>query len=64
MVEMPADFSPLDPGRINSTDPFEIQYWSLELGCTPEVLQDLVAQVGEHVNVVREALSKHPAAKS
>ncbi|WP_418315946.1 DUF3606 domain-containing protein [Piscinibacter sakaiensis] len=61
---MPADFSPLDPGRIHSADPFEIEYWSRQLGCTPEELQDVVARVGEHVNVVREELESRRAARS
>ena len=60
MVEMPADFSPLDPGRINSADPFEIEYWSRKLQCSPEQLEEVVARVGEHVNVVREALTRQP----
>ncbi len=64
MIDMPADFSPLDPGRINSADPFEIEYWSRELGCSAETLTEIVGRVGEHVTVVREALSRRPSAKS
>ena len=26
-------FTPLDPGRINSMDPIELQYWCKELHC-------------------------------
>lgn len=64
MVEMPADFSPLDPGRINPADPFEIEYWSRELGCPPKELQEVVYRVGEHVTVVRAELDKRQSQRS
>lgn len=60
MVHVPPDFKPLDPGRIHADDPFEIIYWSMQLGCTPEHLSDVIAAHGEHVTVVREALAQRP----
>jgi hypothetical protein len=57
MTAVPADFAPIDPGRIEATDPVEIAYWSAELGCSAEVLADVVGRVGPHVAVVREALA-------
>lgn len=58
MVHIPPDFKPLDPGRIHADDPFEISYWSMQLGCTPEHLSAVIAVHGEHVTVVREALAQ------
>lgn len=47
---------PLDPGRVNTMDPVELHYWCLELGCSEEVLTQVVDEVGEHVAAVRERL--------
>jgi hypothetical protein len=51
-------FQPLDPGRVNTMDPVELAYWCQQLQCTPETLQQVVARVGEHVSVVRQALEQ------
>ena len=53
------DFQPLDPGRVNAMDPIELRYWCRQLDCTETALKDAVAQVGEHVTVVRERLHSH-----
>jgi hypothetical protein len=50
---------PLDPGRINTMDPLEMRWWSHELGCSLERLQEVVAEVGEHVTAVRARLAAH-----
>jgi len=50
------DFRPVDPGRINMTDPMEIQYWCAELHCTEAELDDAVMQVGENISAVRDHL--------
>ncbi len=53
----PASFlKPLDPGRVNTMDPLELHYWCQELGCTEELLCQIVDEVGEHVAAVRERL--------
>jgi hypothetical protein len=51
-----SDFQPLDPGRIHAVDPFELEYWCKELGCTERELMAAIAKVGEHVAEVRQAL--------
>jgi hypothetical protein len=51
------DFRPLDPGRVNTMDPVEVEYWCREFGCAPERLQSAVDAVGEHVAEVREWLA-------
>jgi hypothetical protein len=50
-------FLPLDPGRVNTMDPNELQYWCTALKCTPEELSEAIAENGEHVTEVREALA-------
>lgn len=62
MSAAPTGFRPIDPGRVDATDPVEIAYWSAELGCTVEQLTELIGRVGTHVAVVREALAgaSHP----
>lgn len=55
----PRGLQPLDPGRINTMDPVEMRYWCQELGCSPERLEQAVAEVGEHVTAVRARLAAH-----
>ena len=50
-------FKPLDPGRINSLDGPELQYWCKELACTDTELTEAISEVGEHVTAVREYLA-------
>lgn len=47
-------FTPLDPGRINSMDPVELQYWCNEFHCAETDLRYAIAAVGEHVTAVRD----------
>ena len=56
MPDHQGDFKPLDPGRINSMDPVELEYWCQELDCTEAELKDAVFKVGEHVTTVRAEL--------
>ena len=60
MPEHRTDYKPLDPGRIDTLDRVELQYWSRELHCTEAELAEAVSKVGEHVTAVREHLaSRH-----
>ncbi len=52
-------FKPLDPGRIDTQNPIELEYWSKELHCTADELADAVSKVGDHVTAVREYLASH-----
>ncbi len=47
---------PADRARINIHEPYEVEYWSKELGITPDRLKDLVAKNGVMASDVREAL--------
>jgi len=51
-------FSPLDPGRVNSMDPVEMEYWCQELECSAETLQAGIDAVGEHVAALRDWLER------
>jgi Protein of unknown function (DUF3606) len=59
MPESPSPYKPLDPGRVDTLDPAEMQYWSRELHCTEAELAQAVSKVGEHVTAVREYLASH-----
>ena len=53
-------FKPLDPGRVDTIDEVELQYWSQELHCTEAELMQAVSEVGNHITSVREYLaSRH-----
>ena len=57
---MPDDqtpYKPLDPGRVDTLSPVELQYWSGELKCTEAELAQAVSEVGEHVTALREYLA-------
>ena len=60
MHDLPANYKPLDPGRVDTLDRIELQYWSRELHCTEAELMEAVSKVGEHVAALREYLaSRH-----
>jgi hypothetical protein len=45
-----------DRSKINMHEPFEVKYWSHELGVTKEQLQTLVDKVGDAAAPVRKEL--------
>ena len=47
---------PADRARINIHEPYEVEYWSKELGITPDRLKDLVAKHGVMADDVRGAV--------
>ena len=57
MAEEPIPYKPMDPGRVDTLNPFEMQYWSGELHCTEAELTQAVAEVGAHVTAVRAYLA-------
>ena len=50
-------FKPLDPGRVDTIDEVELQYWSQELHCTEAELMEAVSKVGDHITSVRDYLA-------
>jgi Protein of unknown function (DUF3606) len=60
MADPSTPYHPLDPGRIDTQNPVELQYWCRELHCTEAELADAVSKVGNHVTAVREYLASRP----
>ena len=53
---------PQDRSRISLNEEYEVRYWTKTLGVTPERLREIVNQVGNSVEKVRERLAKQSAA--
>lgn len=49
---------PQDRARINVHEPYELSYWTKELGVTADQLRQLVQQHGVSADAVRRALGK------
>ncbi|GAB3414626.1 DUF3606 domain-containing protein [Massilia agilis] len=47
-----------DRSRINMNEPWEVKYWTRELGVSQEELARAVAQAGNSVTAVREQLKR------
>jgi hypothetical protein len=52
---------PSDWSRINTTEEWELAYWTKELGVSAEELKNLVAWHGNSAAAVRRALGKSAA---
>jgi 3-oxoacyl-[acyl-carrier-protein] synthase III len=46
-----------DRSKINMHEPYEVKYWTKELGVDKEQLQKLVAKVGNSAAAVRKELA-------
>ena len=62
MADDPKKRGPQDRSRINLSEDYEVRYWSETLGVTPEQLQELVNEVGNSAERVRERLGKQKTA--
>lgn len=49
---------PADRARINVHEAYEVEYWSKELGVTPDRLRELVSKHGVMAADVRRAVGK------
>lgn len=47
-----------DRSRINMNEPWEVKYWTRELGVSQEELARAVQQAGNSVSAVREQLKR------
>jgi hypothetical protein len=63
MQDTPNDFQPLDPGRVNSLDAVEMDYWCRQFGCNTAQLNAAISRVGEHVTEIRKELARSAAAQ-
>jgi Protein of unknown function (DUF3606) len=62
MADDPTKRGSQDRSRINLNEEYEVRYWSNTLGVTPERLREVVNEVGNSVEKVRERLGKETAA--
>ena len=51
-----------DRTRVNLDEPYEVQFWMIELDCTEQQLRDAVHEHGDSIEALRLALKKQPAA--
>jgi hypothetical protein len=49
---------PQDRNRINVNEPWELRYWTKELGLSEDELREAVKAAGPSVNAVREHVGK------
>lgn len=49
---------PQDRSRINTSEDYEVRYWTQELGVSEEKLKELVAHHGDSADAIRQALGK------
>ena len=47
-----------DSKRISTNEPYEVKYWTEELGCTAKELQNAIDEVGTSVVAVKKQLEK------
>ena len=58
---MPDDKSkkrPQDASKINIHEPYEVEYWTKQLGVTPGQLMDAVSKLGVSVKDVKKQLGR------
>jgi hypothetical protein len=58
MADDKSNRGPADRARINIHEAYEVEYWTKELGVSPERLRELVAKQGVMAADVRKALGK------
>ena len=51
------DSGPVDRTSINMNEPFEVRYWSKELGLSLAQLKALVGKVGASTDAIRQELA-------
>jgi hypothetical protein len=51
------DSGPVDRTRINMNNPFEVRYWSKQLGVSGSQLKAVVKKVGEETDAIRRELA-------
>jgi len=58
MADDKSNRGPADRARINIHEPYEVEYWTKELGVTPERLRELVSKYGVMAANIRRFLGK------
>jgi len=58
MADDKTNRGPQDRSRINTSEDYEVSYWTNELGVSEEELKKLVSQHGNSAEAVRSALGR------
>jgi hypothetical protein len=58
MPDNPEDRGPADRSRINTSEDYEVRYWTKKLGVSADALKQAVAKVGPMVADVEKELGK------
>jgi hypothetical protein len=58
MADDKSNRGPADRARINIHESYEVEYWSKELGVTPERLRELVGKHGVMAADIRKTLGR------
>ena len=53
---------PQDRSRINTSEQWELMYWSERLGVSPDQIKEAVKEVGTNVDAVENYLARHQGA--
>lgn len=59
MADDKSNRGPADRARINIHEAYEVEYWTKELGVSPERLRELVGKHGVMAVDIRKALGKY-----
>ena len=54
--------APQERSRVNLDEPYEVQFWMIDFGCTEQQLRDAVQEHGDTVEKLRTVLKRQPAA--
>jgi hypothetical protein len=54
-MSLHTDSGPVDRTRINMNEPYELRYWSKELGVSTAQLKSVVKKVGDGTDALRRA---------
>ena len=54
--------APQERSRVNLDEPYEVQFWMIDFGCTEQQLRDAVQEHGDTVEKLRAVLKRQPAA--
>jgi hypothetical protein len=49
---------PEDPNKVNLNQPWEVEYWKVELNVSEQVLRSTIQKVGPLVKDIKRALNK------
>jgi hypothetical protein len=56
MTDKPSKRGPRDRSRINTSEGYEVHYWSRKFGVSPETLKAAVRKVGNSAKAVEKEL--------